>query len=56
MTEITFTMDDFYERIIKPRASAGNVAAQTLLEARQLAKEEKLTPEKIRELAMKAIP
>jgi hypothetical protein len=56
MTEITFTMDDFYERIIKPRATTGNVAAQTMLEARQLAKEGTLTPEKVRELAMKAIP
>jgi hypothetical protein len=50
------TLDDFYERIIKPKADAGVPAYQVMMEAWKLTKEGKMTPALARELAWKAMP
>jgi hypothetical protein len=50
------TLDDFYERIIKPRADAGDPAYQAVMESWKLTKEGKMTPALAREYAWKAMP
>jgi len=50
------TLDDFYERIVKPKADAGVPAYQVMMEAWKLTKEGKMTPALARELAWKAMP
>ena len=50
------TLDDFYERIVKPKADAGVPAYQVMMEAWKLTKEGKMTPALARERAWKAMP
>jgi hypothetical protein len=50
------TLDDFYERIIKPEAEAGDPACKFMMEAWKLTKEGKMTPALAREMAWKVMP
>jgi hypothetical protein len=50
------TLDDFYKRLIKPAAEAGDPACQIMMAAWKLTKEGKMTPAIAREYAWKVMP
>lgn len=56
MTELITSYKDFLEKIIKPMADKGDVAAKVMLEAQDLIEKGELTAEKVKELARKAVP